>query len=127
MFAVEVLKAAPVGSEAPLSSPFYTLDEDVGVPGARVYDLVIPPGQSTGLHTWHFFATCLSLSDAALDVQLERKNGRQCVNPFDDKGLQTNGSYKWVQGPLALSISNRGQEPYKAVFIEWLQEVPSAQ
>ncbi|KAG5176934.1 hypothetical protein JKP88DRAFT_202707 [Tribonema minus] len=113
-FGVEVLKSPPVYSESPLGGNAYTLLDQFTIDRARIYDMTLQPGQSTGMHTWNFFATVLCLSDGELSTE-------GADSPFAFLGLRTYGQYKWVEGPVTFSVKNEGSAAYTAVVVEWVR------
>jgi hypothetical protein len=114
-FAVEILKPPPIGSDTPLQAPVYMLNEEYSNAKARIYDVNIDPEQSTGKHTWNFYGTVLSLSNGELESE-------GADSPFADGALSSYGQWEWVQGPVEFSVTNKGNAPYKAIIIEWLQQ-----
>eukprot|EP00611_Tribonema_gayanum_P031414 TRINITY_DN907_c0_g1_i1.p1 TRINITY_DN907_c0_g1~~TRINITY_DN907_c0_g1_i1.p1 ORF type:complete len:192 (-),score=42.57 TRINITY_DN907_c0_g1_i1:394-969(-) len=113
-FALEILKSPPVTSDAPLNCPGYTVDSEYSKDKARVYQLSLEPGQSTGMHKLNFYGVVLSLSDGELSSEGDG-------SPFADGKLSKYGRFKWVEGPIEFSVKNEGEAVYKALVVEWLR------
>lgn len=114
-FGFEVTKPPPIGSSKPLPEPVYKPSSEYSKDYARIYDMTLAPGQSTGQHSWSFYGVVIAMSNGSLQSEGSDKS------PFAGVELQTYGGFKWFEGPAEFAITNTGSEPYKAVIMEWLQ------
>lgn len=120
-FAMEILKPPPVFDMRPLEHRCYNFRRDDSRPGlARVYDLRLQPGESTGPHTWNFCGVVLCLCDGGGRTEAGSGAGGKGSDPFEDGQLSRVGGYKWVDGPVGIDVTNAGDSVYKAMVVEWL-------
>lgn len=104
------IKASPsVTSAEPLHAPGHelTLEKE----RLRAYALTLEPGSSTGDVEYRFSSLTVFLTVATVLVRLG--GGAETI------AVHAPGDVVWRPGPAALSITNAGEEPLRAVVAEW--------
>ena len=104
------IKASPaVTSATPLDAPGHVLSLE---PDAlRLYELTLEAGQSTGDIEYGFSSLTVFLTIATLLVRDASGTERTMVHAPAD--------VIWLPGPARLSLTNVGEEPFRAVIGEW--------
>lgn len=120
-FAMEILKPPPVLARGALEHPCYTLRPEDSRPGlARVYNFALRAGESTGFHTWDFCGMVLCLSCSDIEAAGGGGGPEDRDNPFAGGELSRVGGWKWVEGPVPVTVTNNGDHTYEAIVVEWL-------
>lgn len=118
-FAMEILRPPPVLSSRALEHRCYRLRREDSRPGiARVYDLRLDPGESTGSHRWNFCGVilCLEIGEEG------RVKADHPEDPFHDGVLSRVGGWKWINGPVDIDARNTSDRAFVAIVAEWLGE-----
>jgi quercetin dioxygenase-like cupin family protein len=112
IFAVQspqVSAPVPVGSE---SHHHFKLENEY----ARVFDVLVPPGDSTLYHIHSNDYAYVSLSNVSLKAQIL---GAQ---PIDL--ILRNGEVRYTRGPITHMVSNPDQVPFRNITVEILKPAP---
>jgi len=112
MIGAEVKKRPPTVAAAPLEAPCHRLHHmQPDSSRLRLYEIELPPGQSTGGIHYGFSGLTVFLSE----VNLEISDAKGASRTF--AGVP--GDNVWHEGPLDLCITNRGPGTCRAVLGEW--------
>jgi hypothetical protein len=109
LIGAEIRRSPAATSEAPLSAPGHTvtLERDP----LRVYELALGPGAGTGEVEYGFAGLTVFLTIATVHYRLA--DGSQWTQ------VHAPGDVVWRPQPTALSITNVGEEPFRAALGEW--------
>jgi hypothetical protein len=77
----------------------------------RVYELSLGPGESTGSIEYRFSSLTVFLTIATVLTRTD--GGAEHIN------VHAPGDVIWMPGPAAFSLTNLGDEPYRAAVGEW--------
>lgn len=130
-FAMEILRPPPpeLTQAGALEHTCYRLrreDSRAGI--ARVYDLKLEPGQSTGWHSLGFMGVILCLAIGEGKGIVSAGGGAPSgergapLDPFEDGSLSRVGGWKWIEGAEGVNARNDSDGAYEAVVVEWLGE-----
>jgi quercetin dioxygenase-like cupin family protein len=114
IFAVQSPQA-PVSAPVPVGSEghhHFKLENEY----ARVFDVLVPPGDSTLYHIHSNDYAYVSLSNVSLKAQIL---GGQ---PIDL--ILRNGEVRYTRGPITHTVSNPGEAPFRNITVEILKPAP---
>jgi hypothetical protein len=104
------IKTSPLlTSPATLDAPGHTLTLERD--RLRVYELSLAPGESIGTVEYRFSSLTVFLTIAA--VLTRSLGGGEHI------GVHAPGDVIWMPGPVSFSLTNIGEEPYRAAVGEW--------
>jgi hypothetical protein len=109
LIGAEIRRSPAVTSVEPLSAPGHTMTVE-GDP-LRVYELALEPGATTGNVDYGFTSLTVLLTIATLAVRQPDGSGRTSVH--------APGDVVWLPGPASMSITNVGEQPFRAAVGEW--------
>ncbi len=109
LIGAEIKATAPTLADSALSAPGWSLS--VERDRLRAYHLDLGPGEGTGEVDYRFFGLTVLLTVASLLVRPANGPERSVIhNP---------GDVIWQPGPVALSITNIGEQPCRMALGEW--------
>ena len=109
MIGAELKAAPPLSSSSPLRDPCHSIQKEHD--RLRVYRLGIQPDQTTGRISYDFYGLTVVLGAAVISVEDELHNETliSC----------SAGDAIWQSPRSNFTISNPGQEEYRAIVAEW--------
>ncbi|MEZ5412409.1 MAG: hypothetical protein R2761_30525 [Acidimicrobiales bacterium] len=108
LIGAEIKAAPPVTSPAPLEAPGHTLSLERDP--LRAYELELAPGESTGEIHYGFAGLTVFLTIATVSVRTAEGTIATIHAP---------GDVVWRPEPVRLTITNVGEEPFRAALGEW--------
>jgi len=109
LIGAEIRDSPAVTSAEPLSAPGHTVTGEHD--RLRVYELALEPGATTGRIDYGFTSLTVFLTIATLAVRQADGSERTLVH--------APGDVLWLPAPTAMSITNVGEEPFRAAVGEW--------
>jgi quercetin dioxygenase-like cupin family protein len=109
LIGAEIRRSPAVTSAEPLTAPGHTLSLD-GDP-LRVYALALEPGAGTDTIDYGFSSLTVFLTIATVLVRHPDGSERTLVH--------APGDVVWLPSPTTMSITNVGEEPFRAAVGEW--------
>lgn len=108
LIGAEIKAAPPVTAAAPLDAPGHTLSLERDP--LRAYELALDPGESTGEIHYGFAGLTVFLTIATVSVRTAEGTVTSIHAP---------GDVVWRPEPMRLTITNAGEEPFRAALGEW--------